>query len=354
MQALDEMTQASFLIPGDLSLRTGGYAYDRRVLALLAAEGADVAHVELPASYPNPMQEDLLETARIVDAQPSGSVLLIDGLAYGAMPAKLIRGFNRTVVALCHHPLALEAGVAASRGAELRESETAALALARSVIVTSPATRAILEQDFGVHADRVTVALPGTDAAPRSRGTGKPLRLLAVGSIVPRKGYDVLIRALQRIGERDWHLDIAGADDRAPQTAAALRDLISATGLASRVTLNGAVSDARLSVLYERADVFVLSSYFEGYGMVLAEAMARGLPIVSTTGGAAVETVPDGAAIKVPPGDEVALAAALHKVLSDAGRRAGMADASWRAGQALPKWEDTARIVADALRKAAA
>ena len=348
---MGEMTRAAFLIPGDLGLPTGGYAYDRRVLALLAAEGVDVAHVELPASYPSPTGADLAETERIVAALPRDSVLLVDGLAYGAMPAELIRTFNRPIVALCHHPLALEAGLSPSRSAELKASETATLTLARHVIVTSPATRAILVQDFDVAAEHITVALPGTDPAPRAHGTGKPLQLLAVGSVVPRKGYDVLICALAKLKDQDWHLNIAGADDRAPQTAMELRDLISETGLSARVTLNGAVSDERLAQLYACADVFVMSSLFEGYGMVLAEAMARGLPIVSTTGGAAAETVPDEAAIKVPPSDATALATALRKIIGDAGLRTAMANASLRAGRELPGWQDTARTIASVIRE---
>jgi glycosyltransferase involved in cell wall biosynthesis len=344
----------AFLIPGDLNLPTGGYAYDRRVLALLGGVGIEATHVPLPAAYPSPTEADLAATARLVAALPRDAVLLIDGLAYGAMPAPLIRGFGRPIVALCHHPLALEAGLSPARADALRGSETVALAQARRVIVTSPATRAILVEDFAVPEARIDVAVPGTDAAARSRGTGRPLQLLAVGAVVPRKGYDVLVRALAGLADDDWRLDIAGADDRAPETAAALRAQIEAAGLAARVTLNGAVSPARLGQLYDRADVFVMSSHFEGYGMVLAEAMARGLPIVSTTGGAAAETVPDAAALKVPPGDAAALGAGLRAAMRDSRRRAAMADASWRAGQALPRWDDTARRVADALRKAMA
>lgn len=346
------MTRASFLIPGDLSLPTGGYAYDRRLLDLLPREGIKAEHVELPASYPNPEEADLAETARIVGAQPHDAVLLIDGLAYGAMPTALIQQFQRPVVALCHHPLALESGLPASRSADLKASETAALALARDVVVTSPATRDILVRDFGVLEARIAVALPGIDPAPRARGTGHPFRLLAVGSVVPRKGYDILVRALAGLRDTEWHLDIAGADDRAPHTASALRALIAESGLGTRVTLHGAVSDARLFELYDRADVFVMSSLFEGYGMVLAEAMARGLPIVSTTGGAAAETVPDAAALKVPPGNAEALAAALRKVIREPEPRAKLAAASWQAGQRLPSWDETARIIAETLRKA--
>ncbi len=347
------MPSTAFLIPGDLGLPTGGYAYDRRTLALLSSHGVAARHVALPGSYPSPSAADLAETVRIVDGLPSGMALLIDGLALGAMPAELVRRLGRPVIALCHHPLALEAGLTPERQQELKASETAALALSSAVIVTSPATRALLIRDFGVPAGRITVAMPGTDPAPRAHGTGKPMKFLAVGSIVPRKGYDVLLRALDRLPDRDWHLTIAGADDRSPATASALRALVASHQLEARVTITGAISDGKLHQLYSSADVFVMPSLFEGYGMVLAEAMARGLPIVCTTGGAASETAPDDAAIKVAPGDDVALAEALSRVMESERLRQSMAKASWVAGLSLPRWEDTARIIAGVIRKVA-
>lgn len=346
------LKQIAFLIPGDINLPTGGYSYDRRTLALLDAHGVQASHVALPGSYPSPSAADLEMTARIVDGLPTDTTLLIDGLALGAMPLDLVRNFRRTVVALCHHPLALEAGLSPERQAELKASETAALAHSAAVIVTSPTTRQLLAQDFGVPANRITVALPGTDPAPRSHGTGTPLQLLAVGSIVPRKGYDVLVNALDHVKDLDWHLAIAGADDRSPDTAKALRGLVAAKELERRVAITGAVADRKLSELYSRADVFVMTSHFEGYGMVLAEAMARGLPIVCTKGGAAADTAPDDAAIKVPPGDVMALAGGLREIMIDADLRRSKAKASWVAGLKLPRWEDTARIVAGVVRKA--
>ena len=104
-----------------------------------------------------------------------------------------------------------------------------------------------------------------------------------------------------------------------------MRAAIDEAGLADRITLVGPVSQERLADLYASADAFLLASLYEGYGMVLAEAMARGLPIVCTTGGAAAETVPDDAAIKVPPGDERAFAVGVKRVLQDADLRQRMA-----------------------------
>lgn len=345
------MALLAFLVPGDLGLPTGGYAYDRRVLALLPTLGVEAQHVALPGTFPIPTEADLAETARIVAALPGDAALLIDGLALGAMPADLIRAFRRPVIALCHHPLCLEAGLSPDRKVALQASETAALALSDAVVVTSPSTRALLVNDFAVPPQRISVAVPGTDPALRAIGTGSPLHLLAVGSIVPRKGYAILIEALGSLPDYDWRLAIVGADDRSPATTADVRDRIKVRGLEARIALLGAVDQTELSRHYAKADVFVMPSLFEGYGMVLAEAMAHGLAIVCTTGGAAAETVPDDAALKVPPGDAAALADAMRQMLVSPKLRADKAEASWRAGLKLPRWQDTARIVADVIRK---
>lgn len=350
------MTRTAFVIPGDITLPTGGYAYDRRVLALLADHGIDASHVVLPGSYPSPGKDDLAETSRILSRLPDDTVLLIDGLAYGAMPGDMIAALKHKIVALVHHPLCLEAGLAPMRARYLQQTEQMALALAEHVVVTSPTTARTLTADFNVPAAKITVAIPGTDRAPRARGTEEPLQLLAVGSVVPRKAYDVLAAALLRLpASIDWHLTIVGAvrDEaaRGKLEAALAAKGQSGAPLSEHVTLTGGVDDAQLATLYDRADVFVMASLYEGFGMVLTEAMARGLPIICTTGGAASETVPDVAAIKVLPGDADALGQAISSILTDAELRRSLADASFAAGQSLATWDDAARLVAAALKK---
>lgn len=344
------MRDVAFLIPGDLSLPTGGYAYDRAVIRLLPEQGIRAMHIALPGAFPNASEADLADCAAIVAGLPADCVLLIDGLAYGAMPAELIRGFGRPVVALCHHPLALENGISAERAEALHLSEAAALNLAAHVIVTSRLTGKILEGDFGVNAEKITVAEPGTARKPRATGSGgSVLEMIAIGSIVPRKGYAVLVEALAGLRHRHWRLSIVGAA-RAPETLAALEAQIAREGLEDRIRLLGAVRERELDTLYETADLFVMASLFEGYGMVLGEAMQRGLPIITTTGGAASETVPEGAGLKVPPGDAAALRAALERAMADPDLRARLAVAAHRAGETLPTWDDTAAIIAATLR----
>ena len=344
------MTSAAFAIPGDITMATGGYAYDRRVLALLPTFGVDVHHLALPGGFPNPSMRDLDDTRRLLQGVPKHSIILADGLAYGAMPVEVISSLHTPVVALVHHPLCLEAGLTKVRQDELYALEKAALALARHIIVTSPTTSATVTADFAVPAERVTIAEPGTDPADRARGTGQPLMLLAVGSIVPRKAFDVLVRALARVKGSDWRIAIVGPTDRSEQAFTALQAAIEDTGLGPHIALTGAVGQEQLDRFYDACDVFVMPSLYEGYGMVLAEAMARGLPIVCTTGGAAAATVPNAAAIKVPPGDVQALGSAIGRVLDDPLLRRKMSDAAWTAGQKLPRWEGTARKIADVIR----
>ncbi|KAB2919467.1 MAG: glycosyltransferase family 4 protein [Hyphomicrobiaceae bacterium] len=347
------MIPAAFAIPGDIDLPTGGYTYDRRVLALLPSFGVAARHVALPGSFPEPTPGDLAVTAGILSAVAPGEPLIIDGLAYGAMPADLIKDLRAPIIALVHHPLCLEAGLAEPRRRQLYASEKAALALARRIVTVSRATAETLASDFGVPASQMTVAEPGTDRADRAAGGNRPLRLLAVGSVVPRKAYDILVCALAPLKDHDWRLSIVGATDRSTEALAALHAAMRDTGLADRVTIAGPVNQDALAEHYAAADAFLMPSLYEGYGMVLAEAMARGLPIVCTTGGAAADTAPDDAAIKVPPGDAGALSAAIGRVLSDASLRRSMSDASWAAGQKLPGWGDTAGKIAAVIKEVA-
>ena len=213
------------------------------------------------------------------------------------------------------------------------------------MIATSPHTAATLVADFAVPSHKIAVALPGTDPAARTRGSGGAPALLAVGSVIPRKAFDLLIEALAGLADLDWRLTIAGSLRASPQTAEALARLIDSKGLSARVTLCGELSETEVAALFARSDIFVSSSLYEGYGMALAEAMARGLPIVTTTGGAAADTVPDAAALKVAAGDTRALREALRRMLTDTALRERLGDAAWAAGGALPRWEETARIV---------
>ncbi|KMO37911.1 glycosyltransferase family 4 protein [Methylobacterium aquaticum] len=340
-------------VPGDLSAPTGGYAYARALLAHLPGQGIVATHLALPGGFPDPGADDLARTAALLAEVPAEAGLLVDGLAYGALPPEVIRAAGRPVSVLVHHPLGYETGLSPERAAALIARERTALALADRVVATSRFTARLLAAEFGVPLATITIAEPGTRPAVRvAPRPGPHVRLLSVGTVTPRKGYAVLVQALAMLADLDWSLTIAGSLDRAPDCADALRHRIAAAGLESRITLAGAVTADALERCYAEADLAVSASLFEGYGMALAEALARGLPLVATTGGAAAETVPAGAGHAVPPGDAPALAAALRTLIADPARRAEAAAASWAAGRRLPDWPDTAAAVAAAMNDA--
>jgi glycosyltransferase involved in cell wall biosynthesis len=343
--------RVAFAVPGDLATPTGGYAYDRRMIVELARFGWGIDVINLGADFPPPSAAQRKTARRLLMEVPAGLAIVIDGLAYGVLPelASELAG-DHPLVALVHHPLALESGLSAEEAEKLRASERLALEKATRVIVTSATTARLLETEYNVAVDRITVACPGTDPVSPARGSCDGIvRLLAIGAIVPRKGYDVLIEALASLIDLPWHLTIAGDDTRNCEAAARLNADISRFRLGERVTVLGAVSDVRLAELFAAADIFALASRYEGYGMVFSDAIAHGLPVIGTRAGAIPETVAPEACILVPPDDAAALANALRRVIESPDKRIRMAAAAREAARNLPTWQDSAKIFADVL-----
>ncbi len=345
------MPDACFAVPGDLASRTGGYAYARAVLAEMPLEGWHLHHLELPAAFPQPDAAALAATSRAFELVPRDRLLFVDGLAFGSFPDWLLQEQRGRWVALVHHPLALETGLSPERAAALKASEANALDCAEAVVAASPETARELVGNYGVAEAKLVVAEPGTalPAEPAS-GSGERPCLLTVGTISPRKGQDDLVVALSQITDLSWRCRLIGSDLREPEAAMHLRDLIVELGLSERVEIVGEVDADALAPAYRDADVFVLPSHYEGYGMAFAEAMAYGLAIVACPTGAVPETVPAEAAIFVPPGTPNALALALRRLLSDETLRQEKAAAAWRHGRTLPTWHDTALKVVSALK----
>lgn len=347
---------AAFAVPGSLDNPTGGYAYDRRIISELKGLGWQIDLIDVGEGFPWP-DEAIVSTARTRLSQvPVGQPIVIDGLALGVIPdiaAEL--AYRNPLLALVHHPLALEWGLSDSQADALRGSERAALASAQGVVVTSAATARIVASDYGVPSERITVARPGNDPAPQARGSrdiGIP-NLLSVGAVVPRKGFDVLVTALSTLADLPWRLTIAGDLTRDPIAAAKLQSEIARHGLNDRIAVLGAVSSKQLAELYDAADLFVLASYFEGYGMAYSEALAHGLPIIGTNAGAIPETVPDGAGLLVDAGDSAALAAAVGQTITDSGLRLRLSEAARVAARQLPTWSQSGVIFAGALERLA-
>jgi glycosyltransferase involved in cell wall biosynthesis len=333
----------TFAVPGDLSTPTGGYAYDRRVIAELRTLGWQVDVCNLGNGFPRPGAAQITQAYAMLAQTTVNAALIIDGLAYGVMDAfAAALAKTHRIIALIHHPLALETGLTTSEAEAFRRSEQAVLAHARRTVVTSQQTAEILVSSYGVARDTIVVAVPGHDVMPSvTRHGDDVVRLLSVGAIVPRKGYDVLITALAQLRGLPWHLTIIGDDTRSPETTLALCNLIEANRLRDSITVRGAVSDEELADTYRQAHVYVTASHFEGYGMAAATAVACGLPIVATAGGALTQTV-GNAGLLVPPNNPAALSDALRRMIVDRDLWMQVHRAACAAAKSLPRWRDTA------------
>ena len=349
------------LVPGDPETQTGGYIYDRRIVCGLGRLGWDVDVYSLDVSFPQPRGPALGHARGVLAGIPDGRIVVVDGLALGGLSRLLEAEAKRLcLVALIHHPVALETGLDAETARISRASERASFRFVRKVVVTSQWTSRKLGE-YGVKTDRIRVVSPGVDAVGPERQkarAGSPnhgeagetsLNLLCVATLTPRKGHDVLFDALAQLGDRPWHLYCAGSLTRDLRTANELRRQIERLGLGPRISLLGEVDRAELERQYARCDLFVLASHLEGYGMALAEAVARGIPVVSTLAGAIPETVPANASLLVPPGDAWALAEALAKLMDDPDVRRQLASNALAAHRLLPTWSEVESRFAAAL-----
>lgn len=345
------MKRLAFAVPGDLATPTGGYVYDRRIIAELECLGWQVDVISLGDGFPWPSEATRTGARTQLFSIPAGRVIVVDGLALGVLPDVATELASRNpLLALVHHPLALESGLSEEQVDALLRSERTSLVAARHIVVTSEATAKLVARDYGALSDIITVARPGVDPGHFAQGSQDDLvRLLSVGAVVPRKGFDVLIAALATLTDLPWRLTIVGDRTRDLDAVSRLDADIVHHALMERVITLGAVPASQLATLYSQADAFVLASHFEGYGMAYAEAIAHGLPVIGTHGGAIPDTVPAKAGLLVAPGDTQACAQALRHVISDADMRRSMAAAAREAAARLPTWRQSALIFARAV-----
>jgi len=337
--------------PAPLEQATGGYAYDRRIVEHLREAGWNVEIAELPPGFPAPSAAELDATVRWLETLDPAVPVVIDGLAFGAL-GHVAPAFRERLrlIALVHHPLADETGLDQATRERLRDGEMLALRAARGVVVTSSFTAHRLDA-FGVPPGRIRVVEPGVDRRPLARGSGGVPTFLCVASYTRRKGHDVLLAALDRLRDQHWRLICAGVRGLDPAFEAEVE--AEARSFGDRVELRARQSDTTLQALYATADLFTLASHYEGYGMVFAEAIAAGLPIVATAGGASRDTIPHDAARLVGPGDVTALAEALGDLLDRPERRRELARAARHARARQRGWPEAAGDFADAIKEMA-
>ncbi|NBD96155.1 MAG: glycosyltransferase [Gammaproteobacteria bacterium] len=345
------------IVPGDPDQRTGGYLYDARAVQELRRLGWTVRVVGLDGRFPETDERARGHLLAALAALPDGARALIDGLALGGAPEAAEAHADRLrISALVHHPLADETGLPDRLQRHFLATERRALAACRLIVVTSRFGARRL-RELGLSGIEPVVAEPGVDPAPlagpverwRAGNTPTGTALLCVASLTPRKGQEVLIQALATLKDRDWSLELAGSDQRDPAYAARIESLIARQGLADRIRMLGELDHDALNVAYGRAEVVIVPSHYEGYGMVVTEALARGLPLITTQGGALAETVPPDCSLRVDPSDPAALGGALARWLDDERVRSSLYRQALARRRALPSWAETGRRLAAAL-----
>jgi glycosyltransferase involved in cell wall biosynthesis len=343
-----------FAYPGDLATITGGYIYDTHLITHMRACGAEIERLPLGAALPGADKAAFAEAVTRLAAVARGVPIVADGLALCADPrlakAASARG---PLIALVHHPLALETGLVKDEAVRLHASEKAALGFADRIVVTSEPTSRTLLADYAVDPARLSIAKPGNERPSFAKGSGGPnVALLSVAAISPRKGFDVLMRALSDISHLNWRMDLVGNEAVDPACARALRQQITDLRLETRIRHWGALDQSALALRYDAADLFVLASLYEGYGMVYSEAIAHGLPVIGTTGGAIPSVVPPDAGLLAEPGDVTSLVAALTLMITDEAARSRFAAGAREAAARLPTWDQTAHIMLQAVAAA--
>ncbi|MGH3859047.1 glycosyltransferase family 4 protein, partial [Actinokineospora sp.] len=305
------MNAVHVVLPGgvdDPATPSGGNVYDRRVCRGLVESGVAVHEVAVPGAWPRPDTAARADLAGALAAIPDGSVVLLDGLVACGVPEVVVPHAGRLRLAvLVHLPLADETGLPPALASALDAAEVQTLRAADAVVTTSPWATRLLVERHGPAADRVHTVTPGTDPAPTASGTDAGTRLLCVASVTPRKGHDLLIEALADVAELPWTCECVGPLGD-PGYVEELRLLIERHRLGDRVSFDGPRTGESLSDAYASADLLVLPSRAETYGMVVAEALARGVPVLATAVSGVPETLgqaPDGGipGLLAPPGD---------------------------------------------------
>ncbi|WP_327720589.1 glycosyltransferase family 4 protein [Streptomyces sp. NBC_00490] len=347
-----------FVMPGgvdDPAVPSGGNAYDRRVSLDLPGFGWQVHKHAVAGEWPRPGASARAELAGVLRGLPDDTVVLMDGLVACGVPEIVVPEAERLRLAvLVHLPLGDETGLDPVLAAELDAKERAVLRAVPAVVATSDWAVRRLVSHHGLAPDRVHVAAPGADIAPLASGTDGLSRLLCVAAVTPRKGQHRLVEALATVRDLPWSCVCVGGLAQDPEYVADLRALIAKYGLEHRLHLAGPQAGAELDASYAAADLMVLTSYAETYGMAVTEALARGIPVLATDVGGLPEAVgraPDGGVpgILVPPEDPAALAAELRGWFGEADVRRRLKAAARGRRAALDGWATTARSLAGVL-----
>jgi glycosyltransferase involved in cell wall biosynthesis len=334
--------RVTFLVPGNFPPTTGAIVYDNRLAGALRDLGHDTTVIPIAGQHPLPDAAARASAAAVLAEHGGDASIVIDGFCLYAFDG-LDAGLGRAI-GLVHHPMSSEPNLPEAERAGFAASETRLIPTLRRVLVPSADVAARIAT---LHA-RVDVLAPGMPDVGRSAGSGGPsCHLIAVGSLIPRKGHDVVLRALAGLPDLDWRLTIIGDGGIDPDHATTLHALAGSLGIAARVTFAGSCRGDEMETFWRSADIFVSGSDYEGYGMAVAEAVRRGIPLAVTQGAAASDVIPATCSAIVAPRDHVQLNKALRRLVFSAPLRRALSDAAWDAGRALPTWQDQANRFVD-------
>jgi glycosyl transferase family 1 len=350
------VNQVTVVVPGPISTRTGGFIYDRHIAEGLKRRGWTVTVVELdPVTHP--LAPPLDSASPQFGAIPDHSTVLIDGLAFGTMPEIIEReAWRIRFVPIVHMALSATPGLTRGDGAWLSNLERRALKHARHVIITGQRSRAqVMAMAGWSDPSQVTRIPPGSrrPAALTTRAEGPSVRILCVANVTQGKGYDILLQALAPIADIGWTLTCVGNEQREPQTATRLRALAQELGIATRVVWRGELDDRALETAYAEADLFALATRSETYSMAVADAIAHGVPVVSTRTGE-IPSIVGEAGLLASPGDVAEFGAMLTKALSDAAVRQTLRARTRDAARTLPTWDEASDAMAGVLTRVTA
>jgi glycosyltransferase involved in cell wall biosynthesis len=332
--------RVAFVTVGDTSRLTGGYLYNARVLTSLLERGVEVEEIVLSGASPHEQREAASQFSSGLNPRRF-DVIVVDALARIVCAPHLDRWREeRPVVAMVHE---LPSVAAPEDATDKERTYEEPLLRSDRLISVSEHGRSILEER-GVPAARIRVVPPGFDRLQAGRVSSSSrderVRALCVAQWIPRKGILDLVQAWALHERPGASLELIGETDADPAYEASVHAAVARAPDAS-IIVSGPVDDAALGRAYAAADLFVLPSRYEGYGVVYVEALAHGLPVIACDVGPVPELVGEEAALLVPPGDVEALSGALDLLLKVASLRDRMSAAARRRARRLPGWEDT-------------
>ncbi|TLM74961.1 glycosyltransferase family 4 protein [Pseudarthrobacter sp. NamB4] len=363
------MPRIRLLVPGNIHHHSGGNAYNARLVQGLKALGTDVEVLAVEGSWPYASASARRQLGSLLGAWetaagPEPALNLVDGLIAMGAPDELefAAKAGRKTWVLVHMPAPAH-----------HDFEARSLRAATGVVCTSTWASKVLEERHGLYGFHV--ALPGTDPAPPAKGSVPP-HIIVVAALLPNKDQLLTVSAFAGLRDLEWTASFVGSDQADEEYAAKVRAAVRDQGLDDRMRLTGELTGEALESEWNRANLSLLVSRAEAFGMVVTESLARGIPVIVRDGTGAVEALRlgcskqndskeydlkedddgrrlPGAKVTLPADDDPAnpalLAEVVRRWLTDEGTRAAWRARAEEARGRLPGWDQTAAGVLEVM-----